>query len=370
MPEPGTRRPSPPAARLSGSWLRTGSALAAAAAVVAVVLGVSMGTGGRPDAPPAGATDGPTSTPTDAATGPRPDLLQVPVSDAVVQKAITSLLSGWPTELLATARLPRSGDLLLVLKQSPAPAEGDYNVYTVTIHDDRPMGGTLTMYRQDEDLVAQPARDGDGATMVVLVPPRLEADAVEVTTSMPGEDIHVSAVSGSKLALVPLPSPHNVTRVRLVRGGETVDDQIPGDYHLPASMPRPLGRIVVSAGGWQQVQVRTDGTSACRLSVNGMEDPDVFALGWVLIDDACATINPSKLQLLIAEDAQYTSVTGVAPPGTGFVRLHWRNGNVTDVAVADDEVPAFVDTSGHRPDRLTLAQAIDTRGDEIARVEP
>ena len=77
-----------------------------------------------------------------------------------------------------------------------------------------------------------------------------------------------------------------------------------------------------------------------------------------------------QLQLLLAEDARYSSVAGVAPPGTGFVRLHWRNGDVTDVPVADDEVPAFVDTSGHRPDRLTLAQAINTAGDETARAEP
>lgn len=224
--------------------LRAGTALGAAAAVLAVVVGVSLAAGGRPDsAPPAGVTRNPTSSPTSSPTGsptnspsaaatrPRPELIQVPVSEDVVKEAMAGLsMSGWPTELLATATLPRSGDLLLVLSQSPPLAEGDYYVVTVTIRDGRPMAGTLTQYGQDEDLVAQPARDGDddGATMVVLVPRGTEADSIEVTTSLPGRDIRTPMVSlGSGLALVPLPSPHNVTRVRLVRGGETVQDRSP-----------------------------------------------------------------------------------------------------------------------------------------------
>ncbi len=128
-----------------------------------------------------------------------------------------------------------------------------------------------------------------------------------------------------------LPSPTSATRLRLLHEGSVIEDRIPADYHLSDSVPRPLGRVVVSTSSHQPVQVRTDGRSACRLTTRGLEPPPVFVLEWNPFDEACATIDPSKLQLLIAEDARYSSVAGVAPPGTGFVRLHWRNGDVTDV---------------------------------------
>ena len=157
-----------------------------------------------------------------------------------------------------------------------------------------------------------------------------------------------------------------MTRLRLLHEGSAIEDRIPADYYLSDSVPRPLARVVVSTSSHQPVQVRTDGRSRVPFHHARPGAARRFVLQWNPFDEACVTIDPSKLQLLIAEDARYSSVAGVAPPGTGVVRLHWRNGDVTDVPVADDEVPAFVDTSGHRPDRLTLAQAIDTAGDETA----
>lgn len=350
--------------------LRTGAAVAAAAAVLTVIAGISLGAGGRPDSAPAFPTGGPTSTPTDAATGPRPDLLQVPVSEDVVQKARMDLALG-NSQLLATAMLPRSGDTVLVFRDQQEGDDPRTVVQTVTLHGGRLLAGTLALYRPGDDLVAQPARDGDpdGATLVVVASRETEADSIELTTSLPGKDIRVRVASlRGGLALLTLPSPVSATRLRLTHEGSTVEDRIPGDYYLGDSVPRPLGRVVLTTGGFQPVQVRTDGRSACRFTAHGLEPPDVLVLPWNPIDEACVTIDTSKLQLLIAEDARYSSVAGVAPPGTGFVRLHWRNGDVTDLPVADDEVPAFIDTSGHRPDRLTLAQAINTAGDETARV--
>jgi len=348
--------------------LRTGAVVAAAASVVAVIAGISLGTGGRPDSAPASPTSSPTVT--DAATGPRPELIQAPVSDAVVRKALQEFALGHG-ELLATATLPRSRETVLVLSGQLEGARFTF-VYTVTVHGDRLLAGTQATYRPG-DLIAQPARDGDGndSSLVVVAPRGTEADSVEITTSLPGEDIRPWMVSlDSGLAMLTLPSPTSATRLRLLHEGSVIEDRIPADYHLSDSVPRPLGRVVVSTSSHQPVQVRTDGRSACRLTTRGLEPPPIFVLEWNPFDEACVTIDPSKLQLLIADDARYSSVAGVAPPGTGFVRLHWRNGEVTDVPVADDEVPAFVDTSGHRPDRLTLAQAINTAGDETARVEP
>ena len=348
--------------------LRTGAAVAAAASVVVVIAGVALGTGGRPDSAPASPTSSPRVT--DAANGPRPELIQVPVSDGVVRRAMRDFALGH-AELLATATLPRSGETVLVITSQLDGAAFTF-VQTVTVHGDRLLAGTRATYRPG-DLIAQPARDGDGneSSLVVVAPRGTEADTVEITTSLPGKDIRPWLVDlDDGLASLRLPSPVSVTRLRLLHEDSVIEDRIPGDFNLSDSVPRPLGRVVVSTSSHQPVQVRTDGRSACRLTTRGLEPPPVFVLEWNPFDEACATIDPTKLLLLIAEDARYSSVAGVAPPGTGFVRLHWRNGDVTDVPVADDEVPAFVDTSGHRPDRLTLAQAINTAGDETARVEP
>ena len=52
---------------------------------------------------------------------------------------------------------------------------------------------------------------------------------------------------------------------------------------------------------------------------------------WNPFDVACTTIDNEGLQLLLAEDRRYSSVTGVAPDGTATVRLTWRSGSDTDV---------------------------------------
>jgi len=211
--------------------------------------------------------------------------------------------------------------------------------------------------------------------MVVIAPAGSEADSVEVTTSLPGKDIKTRMASlDGGLAMVPVPSPHNVTRLRLVHAGAPEQDRIPGSFYLPDSVPPSLARVAAAEGDQQQTQVRTDGRSACRLTVNGMEGPASPSLAWDLIDDACAPID-GDLHLLIAEDRRYSSVAGVVPVGTTTVRLTWRSGSDTDVTETpvrnpSDDVPVFIDESGHRPDQLTRAEALDADGDVLATALP
>jgi hypothetical protein len=341
-----------------------GSALLAAGVVVGVV---TCARDRRPEElPPAQPTCSPTSSPTTATD----ELVRVSVPPDVLEEAYALMGAGRP-ELVAAAALPGSGDPVLVFTGVMQPDQQTV-VHTVTVHDGQPQAGTVTFYRSWDHLIAQPARDGTGATLVVVAPATSDADTVEVTTSLPGKDIRVRRVAlDGRLALVPLPSPQSATRLRLLRGDAPLEERIPGDYYLAGSLPRPLARVVVATtGAVQAVQVRTDGVTACRMTVAGFESPDVLVLPWNPIDDACARIEPAALQLLIAEDRRYSSVAGVAPQGTDVVRLRWRDGDVTDVPVAVDEVPAFDDTSGHRPDRLVLAEALDRSGTVIAQARP
>jgi hypothetical protein len=348
--------------------LRAGAVAGSAVLAAAVVVGaVTVARDGRPEElPPAQPTRSPTGTPTTATD----ELVRVTVPPDVLDQAYALMGAGRP-DLLAATVLPGSGDAVLVFTGVMEPDQQTV-VRTVTVHDGQPQAGTVTFYQRWDHLIAQPARDGTGTTLVVVAPAASDADTVEVTTSLPGEDIHVRRVAlDGRLALVPLPSPQSATRLRLLRGDAPLEERIPGDYYLAGSLPRPLARVVVAtSGAVQAVQVRTDGITACRMTVAGLESPDVVVLPWNPIDDACARIDPAGLQLLIAQDRRYSSVAGVAPQGTHLVRLHWRNGDVTDVPVAVDEVPAFVDTSGHRPDRLVLAEAVDRSGTVIAQARP
>ncbi len=349
--------------------LRSGAVAGSALLVAAVVVGVVTAAGnGRPEnLPPASPTGHPTtSTPTTATH----ELVRLTVSPEVLDRAYALMGAGRP-ELLAATTLPGSGDPVLVFTGVMQP-DGQTVVRTVTVHSGQPRAGTVTYYQRWDHLIAQPARDGTGSTLVVVAPATSDADTVEITTSLPGKDIRVRRVAlDGRLALVPLPSPQSATRLRLLRDDAPLDERIPGDYYLAGSLPRPLARVVVATtGAVQAVQVRTDGVTACRMTVAGLESPDVVVLPWNPIDDACARIDPAGLQLLIAEDRRYSSVAGVAPQGTDVVRLRWRNGDVTDVPVAVDEVPAFIDTSGHRPDRLALAEAVDSNGTVIAVTRP
>ena len=113
------------------------------------------------------------------------------------------------------------------------------------------------------------------------------------------------------------------------------------------------------------MQVRTDGTTACRFTVGGFWSRDVFVMDWNLFDEACASVD-GALHLLVADDRHYSSVAGLAPAGTASVRLRWRDGSVTDIPVARTPPFAFIDISGNRPDHLASAEARDLNGDLVA----
>lgn len=370
--------------RVSGSDLRVAAAgrastqrrtaaLAAVAAAVVAVAGVALGTGGaRDSAPPPGVTDSPTSGPTTAV--PRPELLRVRVADEVVQKAVVTFGLG-DAQLLATATLPGSGDTLLVFRDRSQVGNPSTVVNTVSVHGDQLLAGTLTLYRPGDDLVAQPARDGTGATLVVIAPPDSDADELEVTTSVPGQEVQVETGSlYHGLALVPLPSAQSATRLRLLRQGTTVTDSIPGDYHLGESVPRPLERVVAETGEYDRVQVRTDGQTACRVTVTDLDGLNPFFTPWNPIDEGCTTIDNEGLQLLAPDDRRYSSVAGLAPAGTDVVTLFWRVGKDTEsldmpVTRAGGAI-AFIDTSGHRPDQLIRAEAWSRQGEVLATALP
>jgi len=358
--------------------LRAATAVGATTAAIVVVAGLSLGSGDRTDgAPLPGATDRPTG-PTTRATGsaePRPELLQVPVVDNVVQQALSKFAMG-DSQLLASAVLPVSGDTVLVFREQLQGDDNGTAVQTVTVHGSELLAGTLTLYRPGADLVAQPARDGDGSALVVIAAPGSDADSVEVTTSLPGRDIEVHTTDlRNGLAVVLIPGPQSATRLRLLRQGASVADSIPGDYHLGRSVPRPLVRVAAETGVYQRVQVRTDGRSACRMTVTDLDGNNPFLTPWNPINERCATIDPGRLQLLIPDDRRYSNVAGVAPDGTATVRLTWRSGSDTDVTATEvpnlrDEVAAFIDASGRRPDQLTRAEALDADGNVLATALP
>jgi hypothetical protein len=52
------------------------------------------------------------------------------------------------------------------------------------------------------------------------------------------------------------------------------------------------------------------------------------------------------------------------------VRLSWRGGSATEIPVAPDEVPAFVDSSGRAPTELVRAEALDGQGQVLAFAMP
>ena len=369
------------AADRASSRRRT-AAVVASALVVAGVVVASLGTRGASDrAPVPGGTDRPsngsTSSPPTKATRsaePRPELLQAPVADDLVAQAVSTFALG-DSELVATAVLPGAGETVLVFRERLRGDDSSAAVQTVTVHRKELRAGTLTLYWPDADIIAQPARDGDGSTLVVVAPPGSDADSVEVTTSLPGEDIDLrSADLRDGLAMVELPAAQSATRLRLLRRGTAVADTIPGDYHLGEGVPRPLGRVVAETGDYERVQVRTNGRSACRVTVTGLDGANPFLTPWNPIGEGCATIDPDRLQLLAPDDRRYSSVAGLAPDGTDVVRLYWRVGKDTesnDVGVTrSGGAIAFIDTSLRRPDQLIRAEAWSADGDVLATALP
>lgn len=171
--------------------------------------------------------------------------------------------------------------------------------------------------------------------------------------------------------MVPVPGHQVVTGLRVL-GPEPdrVEEyaQIPGGGLLLDDVPRWLPQIAAwsGTGSQQSVQVRTDGATACRFTVNGRVE---HAMSWNLFDQACAPVD-GRLHLLLADDRQYSSVTGLAPDDATSVRLRWGDGSATEVPVTPAPPYAFVDTSGRRSDQLIAAEALNQRGDVLATDRP
>jgi hypothetical protein len=343
--------------------LRTGAA-AAAVIVVAGAIAASL-SGGGPDHPPVVA---PTPTP-DSTTQPDPAWLQVPLTDDMYSRALAAAGMDTSAKPVVSVRLSDSGRVGVMLADvtlANLAAGNELAVTTVTLESSRPgtaaVSGTSGRYPSWSSLVAQPVRDGDRTRLLVLLPPKT-GDTVIATSSQPGgQPVTNTRFVRDRLAVLAATAPDAVTRVQVLREGRTVVDTIPASSYLRESVPRTLERVVASSGGppSQPVQVRTDGRTACRLTVGGWWEGPPY-VPWNPFDDACAPVD-GDLHLLLAADRRYSSVAGLVPGGTTSVRLHWRSGSddaFNEVMVTTDAgVTAFVDSSGHRPDTLVRAEAI------------
>jgi hypothetical protein len=354
--------------------LRAGGA-AAAVVVAAVVAAAALdGSGAEPARP---AVDQPTvvaPTP-DSTTQPDPAWLQVPLTDDMYSRTLAAAGLGTSASPVVSVRLGESGRVGVLLALQTVGS--GLAVTTVTLDSSRPgataVSGTSGRYASWSSLVAQPVRDGNRTLLLVLVPPRT-GDTVIATSSQPGRrPVTNERFVHDRLAVLAATAPDAVTRVQVLREGRTVVDTIPASSYLREDVPRTLERVVASSGGppSQPVQVRTDGRTACRLTVGGWWDGPPH-IAWNPFDDACAPVD-GELHLLIAADRRYSSVAGLVPPGTTSVRLYWRSGSDDDASevgvTTDAGVTAFVDSSGHRPDNLVRAEAIRD-GHVIATATP
>lgn len=368
------------------STRRRTAAAAAGALVVAGVVGVAVWSGDGPH----GATpiDPTTSSATPSATGPGPQpeasWRSVELTDAMWSKVVEAAggSPGWSP--VVVTRAPGSDHVVVLLSRRPPGFSADpvLSVMTVTLDSDRPgaraRSGTLGVYPSLSSIVSQPARVGDAALLVVLLPNEL-GDTVEVTTSRPGRPLQrTSGFVDNRLALVPVTRPEEVTHVRVLRAGRAVVDTAPPEALRSSSVPRTLDQVVASTdfGGQSQgVQVRTDGSVACRVTVGSWWGDGLPQIPWNPFDVACTTIDNEGLQLLIAEDRRYSSVAGLPPDGSATVRLTWQSGSDTDVTETPvrnrgEDVLAFIDESGHRPDQLTRAEALSADGAVLATARP
>ena len=348
--------------------LRTG---AVAVAVVAVVTAGAVALRGpTKDAAPTPVQQ-PSTTTTTAPARPDPAWLQVPLTDPAYQQVLAATGGDSQATPLLTARLPSGRVVVLVATERVDPRLW---VAGATLGSDQPgasaVSGTSGHFPSYSSLIAVPVRDGDRTVLVVLLPGRL-GDTVEATTSRPGEPVRrTSAFVHDRFALVPVTSPESVTRVRVLARGRAVVDTIPAGSLLGPDVPRTVDRVVTTSAGppTQPVQVRTDGRTACRLTVGGFWDGPAY-VPWNPFDAACAPVD-GRLHLLLAADRRYSSVAGLAPAGAATVRLTWRDGSATELPVAHDDVPAFVDSSGRAPLRLVRAEALDQQGLVLASAVP
>jgi hypothetical protein len=354
--------------------LRTGTA-AAAVIVVAGAIAVSLSGGGTERPPVVRPNPTPVST-----TQPDPAWLQVPLTDDMSSRALAAAGMSGTARPVVSVRLADSGRVVVLLADvelADLAADNGLAVTTVTLDSSRAgaaaVSGTSGRYPSWSSLVAQPFRDGDRTRLLVLLPPKT-GDTVIATSSQPGgRPLTDAGFVHDRLAVLAATAPDAVTRVQVLREGRTVVDTIPASSYLRENVPRTLERVVATSGGppSQPVQVRTDGRTACRLTVGGWWDGPPY-VPWNPFDDACAPVD-GELHLLLAADRRYSSVAGLAPAGTTSVRLYWRSGSddaFSQVVVTTDAgVTAFVDSSGHRPDNLLRAEAIRA-GDVIATATP
>jgi hypothetical protein len=347
--------------------------LRAGALVVAAVAAVTAGAvalrGPANDSAPTPVQQ-PSTTATTAPAAPDPAWLQVPLHDAAYQQVLAATGGDSQAAPLLTARLPSGRVAVLVATERVDPRLW---VAGATLASDQPgahaVSGTSGHFPSYDSLIAVPVRDGDRTVLVVLLPSRL-GDTVEATSSLPGQPVRrTSAFVHDRFALVPVTSPEAVTRVRVLARGRAVVDTIPAGSLLGPDVPRTVDRVVTTSGGPpnQPVQVRTDGRTACRLTVGGFWDGPAY-VPWNPFDAACAPAD-GRLHLLLAADRRYSSVAGLAPAGAATVRLSWRHGPPTEVPVTADSVaPAFVDNSGRPPLELVRAEALDASGTVVASV--
>lgn len=348
--------------------------LRAGAVVVAVVTAVTAGAvvlrGPADDSAPTPVQQ-PSTTTTTAPAGPDPAWLQVPLADPAYQQVLAATGGDSQATPLLTARLPSGRVAVLVATERVDPRIW---VAGATLGSDQPgaaaVSGTSGHFSSYSSLIALPVRDGDRTVLVVLLPGPL-GDTVEATSSLPGEPVRrTSAFVHDRFALVPVTAPESVTRVRVLARGRAVIDTIPAGSQLGPDVPRTVDRVVATSAGPpnQPVQVRTDGRTACRLTVGAFWDGPAY-VPWNPFDPACARVD-GRFHLLLATDRRYSSVAGLAPAGAAVVRLSWRDGSTSEVPVTPDEVPAFVDSSDKAPLLLVRAEALDQQGQVLASAVP
>lgn len=346
----------------------------AAAVVTAVGLAGALLPGGQGAPAPDGLPVEPPLTVLPDDLRPEPSWTSVPLSDEMLRRAVTAARGSRYMEVLVSIRVPGSEQVLVVLGDEHP--EGSVRVVTVTFDSAEPDApvrrGTGASYPSYRSLVAQPAFDGDGAVLVVLVP-LIVGDVVEVSSSEPGRPVvRTSAFLRDRLAIVPITSPESVTRLRILKRGEPRLDTIPAGALLGDEVPRTLERVVASTAGQrpqQPVQVRTDGHAACRVTAGGWWPQGHAFADWNPVDAACAEVD-GALRLLLAGDRRYSSVAGIAPPAARVVRLHWSGGEASEVATAGGDVNAFVGPVSRPAGSLVRAEAVDRAGEVVATLEP
>lgn len=343
----------------------------AAAAVTAASLGAAAlgGTVSAPDQPP---VDRESALPVFQEAQPEASWRSVRLTDDMYRRAVAAVGGGSSLSPLVVSRLPGSDRVVVMLRGESAG--GGMVVTTATFDSARAdasvRSGTSGVYRSLSSLVAQPVRDGDRTVLLVLLPPAV-GDTVQVTSSVPGEAARrSSSFTDNRLAFVAVSAPEAVTRVRVLRAGRPVVDLIPAGSLLGPDVPRTLDRVVTSAdaGDGREVQVRTDGRWACRLTAGSWWSGPPRAY-WNPTDSACAPVG-GDLRLLPPEDRDGTGAAGLAPPHAATVRLHWDDGSVSTVQTAGGEVNAFLGPVSRPAARLVRAEAVDRDGVVVAAVTP